>query len=1014
MAAVFSGSSVLESENQQDRVPDAIAAGPDFPTSLVPDIPEDFRVNGNIIEIPEGATHLFLSPHDANFSDNTDPDGDFRIRITFPTAPSGIAASAPSETVSLQWESSSFASVEDYRVYRSTTPIDSTTSPASLSAIDNTLGEPMYVDQSVTLGTSYFYRITAVDTLGNESGFSRQVVATPGTLPSPPSNLSVEATGDSSVSLQWTASIADDVERYRLYRDTDTIDTSAPPLPFDSTTAAETQYEDDGLLPGRTYHYRVTAVDSDGEESPFSANVTGRPPQSVVAVDDSATVVQGGTTRVEVLANDIRGQTPIDTSSVAVVSRPEHGTTSLDRSTGHVQYAHDPSVQADDSFSYLVNDEGGASDTARVFVSVAALTLTSPDSVDAGRAQVSGPGAVRTLRFENTGEATASGLSLGLTNESDYAVLDDTGQESLAPGSTRTVQVAFRPTEADTVTSTTVSLTSETSIQETTVLTGVGIGVEVTPQIEGGTAPRGTAIPLSVTTQGPFEAESHHLYVRRGGEQSFHKLDDASQIPDSLVTERGVDYYVALTDGDLTLVSPGGAMTAARRAPFHLPVRFDSLTVPLTFAPETYRMVSVPARTSVTDALERSYGAYDPGAWRMLRWDPTAGENGDYRAYPAVDSLGAGMSMWLITARGAGFSLREGRMVDASTAKEIVLQPGWNQIGSPFGFSVPWDTVLAASALSPSDVDGPVAYRDTGDGGSYRYNQSVLRSWEGYFVHNRSSEPDTLVVPPVGPDAAPSRKEMPPADSTYTLRVSTHMNGTRAQQIRLGLRPDAQAGPDALDVAQAPPIGRSVQLSVTEDGSGDNAARTTRWAGSFKPTDENGQRWRLSLTNRSAETEQTVKLRMSAQGTLPDGQRRYLLDLGRERHMVNGQELSLDPGETRRLKVIVGTKAYAEKNSEGISMEQFTNELRDNYPNPFGEATTIEYVLAEEQDVTIRIYNVLGQQVRTLTQGTKRPGLHHLRWEGENRYGTPVGSGVYFYRIEAKSFTETRKMVLVR
>jgi flagellar hook assembly protein FlgD len=57
---------------------------------------------------------------------------------------------------------------------------------------------------------------------------------------------------------------------------------------------------------------------------------------------------------------------------------------------------------------------------------------------------------------------------------------------------------------------------------------------------------------------------------------------------------------------------------------------------------------------------------------------------------------------------------------------------------------------------------------------------------------------------------------------------------------------------------------------------------------------------------------------------------------------------------------------------------------------------------------------VLGQRVRTLVRGTKAPGVHRVVWDAENRYGTAVGSGVYFYRIEAGDFTETRKMVLVR
>jgi hypothetical protein len=198
------------------------------------------------------------------------------------------------------------------------------------------------------------------------------------------------------------------------------------------------------------------------------------------------------------------------------------------------------------------------------------------------------------------------------------------------------------------------------------------------------------------------------------------------------------------------------------------------------------------------------------------------------------------------------------------------------------------------------------------------------------------------------------------------------------------------------------------------EGGADANTQAERYAGSFKPAEGAGQRWRLAVTNRSTDSKQAVQLRVTSQGSPPEGQRRYLLDLKRERRMVSGREMVLDPGETRALRVVVGTEAYAEQNSDGISVEEFTNELRGNYPNPFRGKTTIEYVLAEEQEVTIEVYNILGQRVRTLVRGTEKAGLHTLTWRGENRYGTPVGSGVYFYRIEAEDFTETRKMVLVR
>ncbi len=88
--------------------------------------------------------------------------------------------------------------------------------------------------------------------------------------------------------------------------------------------------------------------------------------------------------------------------------------------------------------------------------------------------------------------------------------------------------------------------------------------------------------------------------------------------------------------------------------------------------------------------------------------------------------------------------------------------------------------------------------------------------------------------------------------------------------------------------------------------------------------------------------------------------------------------------------------------------------LEPNYPNPFNPATTIRYQLAENSKVTLKIYNLLGQEVRTLVNAQKLSGSHSVIWDGKNNHGQRVTSGVYFYRLQAGDFVKTRKMVLVK
>ncbi|MFQ5636743.1 MAG: S8 family serine peptidase [bacterium] len=88
--------------------------------------------------------------------------------------------------------------------------------------------------------------------------------------------------------------------------------------------------------------------------------------------------------------------------------------------------------------------------------------------------------------------------------------------------------------------------------------------------------------------------------------------------------------------------------------------------------------------------------------------------------------------------------------------------------------------------------------------------------------------------------------------------------------------------------------------------------------------------------------------------------------------------------------------------------------LSQNYPNPFNPETVIEYHLPEAGSVSLKIYTILGQEVRTVVDEVKQPGIHRARWDGNNDAGKRLASGVYIYRIQAGDFVQTRKLLLLK
>lgn len=241
--------------------------------------------------------------------------------------------------------------------------------------------------------------------------------------------------------------------------------------------------------------------------------------------------------------------------------------------------------------------------------------------------------------------------------------------------------------------------------------------------------------------------------------------------------------------------------------------------------------------------------------------------------------------------------------------------------------------------------------------------------------------------------------------------MSAEIPGTELfdTQNYLGLLKNAAEGKDQLDFSEAPPIGDFLQLSIIEDEH--------RFTGNFKPLDYEGHQWELELTS-SISAQVDVQITLLETGNLQDSSKLYILDKDYNCLIPanEGQfDVQLRKGlPVRHLRVLIGTKGFAEEHSEGIPLVPLDYVLEQNYPNPFNPETTIRYQLGKRSRVVVEIYNMLGGKIRTLVNENKNTGSHSVAWNGMNEAGRPVAGGVYFYRIKADEFTAAKKMVLIR
>ena len=88
--------------------------------------------------------------------------------------------------------------------------------------------------------------------------------------------------------------------------------------------------------------------------------------------------------------------------------------------------------------------------------------------------------------------------------------------------------------------------------------------------------------------------------------------------------------------------------------------------------------------------------------------------------------------------------------------------------------------------------------------------------------------------------------------------------------------------------------------------------------------------------------------------------------------------------------------------------------LGEAYPNPFNPTTKISYELPNNEFVSIDIYNLMGRHIKSLVNMNQDPGHRTIEWNATNDYGQPVSAVMYIYTIQAGSFMDTKKMVLLK
>ena len=418
-----------------------------------------------------------------------------------------------------------------------------------------------------------------------------------------------------------------------------------------------------------------------------------------------------------------------------------------------------------------------------------------------------------------------------------------------------------------------------------------------------------------------------------------------------------------------------------------------TIPFPANPAESDYRMVSLPGLVpGPVSGLTAGSGGVPKFDWRAFRIPAS----GVFTELGPQDQIGVGEGIWLIRKYPLSAN-KSGAMpaVQSNGAFPITIHSGWNIIADPFNVPVRWAAVRTLNDLLPSDVI-------QGWAGSYAVD-SVMEPLKGYYYYSNSTAATTLAIPYPFPSMQPPPPYVAPPAS-WSLQVAFESADNNDADCHLGVSPAAVPGHDSLEIRK-PPLafaGGEVYFSRPESGG-----KYARFSTDYRPAINGSEEWDVQVSHPNG---CNGTLRFSGMDEIPPAYSVMLIapDNGWPINLRVQKEYHVQSALTDiTVRVLVGPDSVLAHKITGLVPDSYT--LNQNYPNPFNPSTTIRYGLPQRSMVSLTVFNALGQRVRQLVNEEQDAGFHEVTFDGAG-----LASGIYFYRIRAGSFVQTKKLVLLQ
>jgi hypothetical protein len=325
-------------------------------------------------------------------------------------------------------------------------------------------------------------------------------------------------------------------------------------------------------------------------------------------------------------------------------------------------------------------------------------------------------------------------------------------------------------------------------------------------------------------------------------------------------------------------------------------------------------------------------------------------------------------------------------------------------VGSPFAFPV----VVESDLSVVSDL---YFFGDSLDRDGWVLKENIMNPWAGYAIYTDYEDASINLVT-FNNDNIQRNVSRKSDNNGWLITLAAETNLYVDHSVMIGRTNESYDEIDNSDIPNLPRIENGVSVAISHNGG-----NSYDFSKDLRSVNTQNGVWNISINSKPNSGE--IKFSVNEIASLPDGVIISVLDIQNRNVYENiFEELIVINNNYNlgyELKFIVGDPGYVQtKILELLTIIPSEFVLDKNFPNPFNPITKMYYSLPKRSLVSVKVYNMLGQEVVTLLNKEQSFGRYSISWNGRDSFGKEVSSGVYFAEIRASNKRRINKMLLMK